>query len=114
MTTDQNSTSTFSGGVVTDLVAYQDGAVVSREIVRKKASNITMFAFDKGQGLSEHSAPFDAIVHVIDGLAEIYIAGKPNRVAAGELILMPANVPHSLKAIERFKMMLIMIREPQA
>jgi quercetin dioxygenase-like cupin family protein len=114
MTTDQNNTSPFTGGVATDLVAYQDGAVVSREIVRKKASNITVFAFDKGQGLSEHSAPFDAIVHVIDGLAEIYIAGKPNRVAAGELILMPANVPHSLKAIERFKMMLIMIREPQA
>lgn len=93
-----------------DLVNYQEGAVVSREILRKPTGNITLFAFDEGQGLSEHTAPFDALVQVLEGDAEITIAGRPNRVVTGELILMPAGQPHALKAIQRFKMVLTMIR----
>jgi len=93
-----------------ELVAYQDGAVVSREIVSQKTGTVTLFAFDEGQGLSEHTAPFDALVLVLDGEAEITIAGMPFRVRAGEMILMPAHKPHALKAVQRFKMMLVMIR----
>lgn len=93
-----------------ELVAYQDGAVVSREIVSQKTGTVTLFAFDEGQGLSEHTAPFDALVIVLDGEAEITIAGAPYRVRAGEMILMPAHKPHALKAVRRFKMMLVMIR----
>jgi len=93
-----------------ELVAYQDGAVVSREIVSQKMGTVTLFAFDAGQGLSEHTAPFDALVLVLDGEAEITIAGTPFRVQAGEMILMPAHKPHALKAVRRFKMMLVMIR----
>jgi len=100
----------FSGGNAKELVSYQPGAVVSREIVQKKAGTVTLFAFDKGQGLSEHTAPFDALVHVLDGTAEISLAGTPHRLTSGDMILMPANVPHALQAIERFKMMLVMIR----
>ena len=92
------------------LVDYQSDAIVSREIVKQKTGSVTLFAFDDGQGLSEHTAPFDALVHVLDGEAEITIDGKPRRVRSGELILMPANHPHALKAVQRFKMMLIMIR----
>jgi quercetin dioxygenase-like cupin family protein len=92
------------------LVEYQDGSVVSREIHKKATGTVTVFAFDAGQGLSEHTAPFDAMVHVLDGEAEITIAGTPRQVSAGEFIIMPANKPHSLKAVKRFKMMLIMIR----
>jgi quercetin dioxygenase-like cupin family protein len=95
---------------VAGLVNYQDGSVVSREIVRKDTGTVTMFAFDKGQGLSEHTAPFDALVQIVDGEAEITIAGKPYLLKAGELILMPAAKPHALKAVQRFKMMLTMIR----
>ncbi len=101
-----------TSGAALDLVGYQPGAVVSREVLKKKTGSVTLFAFDEGQGLSEHTAPFDALVHVLDGVAEITIGGAPNRVAAGELIVMPANVPHALKAVGRFKMMLVMIREP--
>ena len=93
-----------------DLVDYQSDAIVSREIMRQKTGSVTLFAFDAGQGLSEHTAPFDALVQVLDGEAEITIAGKRHRVRAGELILMPAGQPHALKANQRFKMMLIMIR----
>jgi quercetin dioxygenase-like cupin family protein len=93
-----------------DLVDYQPGAIVSREVVKQKTGSVTLFAFDAGQGLSEHTAPFDALVQVLDGEAEIAIAGKRHRVREGELILMPANRPHALKAVQRFKMMLIMIR----
>jgi quercetin dioxygenase-like cupin family protein len=93
-----------------ELVAYQDGAVVSREIVSQKTGTVTLFAFDAGQGLSEHTAPFDALVLVLDGEAEITIAGTPFRVQTGEMILMPAHKPHALKAVRRFKMMLVMIR----
>ncbi|HUI05516.1 MAG TPA: cupin domain-containing protein [Verrucomicrobiae bacterium] len=92
------------------LVDYQSDAIVSREVLKKKTGSVTLFAFDAGQGLSEHTAPFDALVQVLDGEAEITIAGKRHRVSAGELILMPANRPHALKAVHRFKMMLVMIR----
>jgi quercetin dioxygenase-like cupin family protein len=95
---------------VADLMEYQEGSVVSREIVRKETGTVTIFAFDKGEGLSEHTAPFDAMVQVIDGKAEIIISGKSNLVNAGEMIIMPANDPHALNAVERFKMVLTMIR----
>jgi quercetin dioxygenase-like cupin family protein len=93
-----------------ELVNYQDGAVVSREIVKKPTGNVTLFAFDEGQGLSEHTAPFDALAQVVEGEAEITISGQPHRVLGGEMILMPASQPHALKALKRFKMILIMIR----
>ncbi len=93
-----------------ELVGYQDGSVVSREIISKKTGTVTLFAFDQGQGLSEHTAPFDALVYVFDGEAEIIISGKPLRVKQGEMVIMPANQPHALKAIKRFKMILTMIR----
>jgi quercetin dioxygenase-like cupin family protein len=92
------------------LVNYQDGSVVSREIVKKPTGTVTIFAFDEGQGLSEHTAPFDALVQVLEGEVEITIAGKPHRVQSGEMILMPANQPHALKALKRYKMILTMIR----
>ncbi len=93
-----------------DQVTYQPGAVVSRQIVKKDTGNVTLFAFDRNQGLSEHTAPFDALVYVMDGRAEVTIAGHPHEVQTGEFILMPAHQPHALKAVEPFKMMLIMIR----
>jgi len=93
-----------------DLIEYQDGAVVSREIIRKDTGTVTIFAFDKGEGLSEHTAPFDAMVQVIDGKAEITIAGKKNILNRGDMIIMPANVPHALYGLERYKMILTMIR----
>jgi len=93
-----------------ELLEYQAGSVVSREIVRQKTGTVTLFAFDRGQGLSEHTAPFDALVQVVDGEAEIVISGKRHQVKAGETIVMPANRPHALQAVKRFKMMLTMIR----
>jgi quercetin dioxygenase-like cupin family protein len=95
---------------LTALVDYQSGAVVSREVVSRKTGSVTLFAFDRGQGLSEHTTPYDALVQVIDGEAEITISGRSRRVAAGQVIIMPANEPHALKAAKRFKMMLVMIR----
>lgn len=95
---------------VKTLIDYQDGAVVSREIIRKETGTVTIFAFDKGEGLSEHTAPFDAMVQVVDGTAEIIIAGNNNTVNTGEMIIMPVDVPHALNAVERFKMVLTMIR----
>jgi quercetin dioxygenase-like cupin family protein len=95
---------------VADLVSYQEGSIVSREIVKKPTGTITVFAFDEGQGLSEHTAPFDALVHVLEGEVEITIAGKLHRLQSGEMILMPAQQPHALKAMQRFKMILTMIR----
>lgn len=92
------------------LVSYQSGSVVSRTLIDRKIGTITLFTFDTGQGLSEHTAPFDAFVQIFDGVAEVTIDGKAQRVASGEFIIMPANVPHSLKAVEKFKMMLVMIR----
>lgn len=95
---------------ITDLIEYQEGSVVSREIIKKETGTVTIFAFDKGEGLSEHTAPFDAMVQVIDGEAEIIISGKSNIVSTGEMIIMPANDPHALNAVFRFKMVLTMIR----
>jgi quercetin dioxygenase-like cupin family protein len=95
---------------VADLISYQEGAVVSRQIVKADAGNVTLFAFDLGQELSEHTAPFDALVHVLDGNVEIRISGKPFALKAGEAILMPANEPHAVKALTKFKMLLTMIR----
>ncbi len=95
---------------IAGLVEYQKGTVVSTTLIDKKVGTVTVFAFDKGQGLSEHTAPYDAMVCILDGKAEIMVAGKANLVAQGEMIIMPANKPHALKAVEQFKMMLIMIR----
>jgi quercetin dioxygenase-like cupin family protein len=96
--------------VAGNLVDYQKGAVVSRTIINRKTGTVTLFAFDKEQGLSEHTAPFDALVQIIDGEAEIVISGKPLRLKEGEMTIMPANEPHALKAIERFKMILTMVK----
>jgi quercetin dioxygenase-like cupin family protein len=93
-----------------DLVDYQQGSVVSRTIIDKKAGTVTLFAFDEGQGLSEHTAPFDAMVYLVDGEAEIVISGKPLRLKEGEMVIMPANQPHALGAVKKFKMILTMIR----
>ena len=95
---------------VKDWVAYQKGAVVSKTLVEKETGTVTLFAFDEGQALSEHTAPFDALVQVTDGRAEIRIAGVPHQVGAGEMIIMPADQSHALKALSPFKMMLTMIR----
>jgi len=94
------------------LIAYQDGAIVSREIVSQPTGTVTAFAFDQGEQLSEHTAPFDAMVIDLDGEAEIAIGGRPNRLKPGEMIIMPAGVPHALKAVTRFKMLLVMIKKP--
>ncbi len=93
-----------------DLVTYQQGSVVSRQIMGRPTGNVTIFAFDKGQGLSEHTAPFDALVSVLDGEVEITIAGAPFILQAGDMIIMPAGKPHALRALSRFKMLLVMIR----
>ena len=93
-----------------ELVSYQDGSVVSREIIRKSTGTVTLFAFDKGQGLSEHIAPFDALVHILDGEAEITISGKKYHLVQGQMVILPANKPHALQALSRFKMLLVMIR----
>jgi len=92
------------------LVDYQEGAVVSREVINKSTGTVTVFAFDAGQGLSEHTAPFDALVQVLDGEVEIRIAGIPHRLQEGEMIIMPAGKPHALKALARFKMLLVIIK----
>ena len=95
---------------VADLASYQEGAVVSRIILKRDTGNVTLFAFDAGQELSEHTTPYDAVVHVVDGEAAITIAGRPYRLRAGEMIIMPAHQPHAVKAVSRFKMLLTMIR----
>lgn len=92
------------------LAGYQEGAVVSRQLLNKKTGTVTLFAFDAGQSLSEHTAPFDAMAFVLEGKTEITISGKVYALVEGEMIIMPANQPHAVKAVERFKMMLIMIR----
>lgn len=94
-----------------NLVQYQDGTIVSRELLRKETGRITIFAFDKDQGLSEHTSPFDATVYILDGKAEIKIGDKKNILSEGEMMIMPANISHALFAIEKFKMLLIMIRD---
>ncbi len=95
---------------LSELIEYQEGSVVSREIISKKTGTVTLFAFDKGQGLSEHTAPFDATVFCLEGEVEVTISGKPILVKKDEMVIMPADLPHSLKANTRFKMLLIMIR----
>jgi quercetin dioxygenase-like cupin family protein len=93
-----------------EMVGYQDAAVVSRQIAKTEAGNVTLFAFDKDQGLSEHTAPFDALVHILDGEAQVTISGKPYDIKTGDAIIMPAGEPHALKAVQKFKMLLTMIR----
>ena len=93
-----------------DLVEYQEGSVVSKTVIKKETGTVTLFAFDQGQGLSEHTAPFDALVCVLDGEVEIMISKKPYILKAGEMVILPVGEPHSLKAIKKFKMMLTMIR----
>jgi len=93
-----------------DLVAYQTGSVVSRQIISQPVGSVTIFAFEKGEGLSEHTAPFDALVYILEGEAQITIGGQSQTVKASEMIIMPTGQPHSLKAVERFKMLLVMIK----
>jgi quercetin dioxygenase-like cupin family protein len=93
-----------------DLVTYQAGAVVSRTLIKQPTGSVTLFAFDAGQDLSEHTAPYDALAQVLEGEAEIAIAGRPYALRGGDMIIMPANQPHAVKAVSRFKMMLTMIR----
>jgi quercetin dioxygenase-like cupin family protein len=93
-----------------DHVSYSEGAVVSRTLAKHPSGTITLFAFDAGQELSEHTAPFDAVVQILDGEAELIIGGTPTRARDGDLVIMPANIPHALKAVQRFKMLLTMIR----
>jgi quercetin dioxygenase-like cupin family protein len=91
-------------------VSYSDGSIVSKNVLKRDTGNVSLFAFDKGEGLSEHTAPFDAIVQVVDGKAEITIGTKIHLLEKGDSIIMPANIPHALKAVERYKMILIMIK----
>lgn len=93
-----------------ELVDYQQGSIVSRTLIDKSMGTVTLFAFDKGQGLSEHTAPFDALVYLFDGEAEVTISGKPVQLRQGEMVIMPANQPHALRAVNRFKMMLVMVK----
>ncbi|MFH0762244.1 MAG: cupin domain-containing protein [Bacteroidota bacterium] len=103
----------FSKGTAMNLeemIEYSSGGVISKQILKNQAGNITLFSFDQGQGLTEHTAPFDALVYILDGEVEISIGGNSNRVRKGESIIMPANVTHALQAVERFKMLLTMIK----
>lgn len=103
----------FEKGVVLDIeqmVEYSVGGVISKQVLKNEAGNITLFSFDKGQGLSEHTAPFDALVQILDGKAEITIGGKPLTLIVGQSVIMPAGIPHALHAPERFKMLLTMIK----
>jgi quercetin dioxygenase-like cupin family protein len=93
-----------------DLASFQDHSIVSREIVKKASGTVTVFAFDRGEGLSEHTAPFDALVYILEGKARVSIEGNPHDVQEGEMIIMPADRPHALKAVSRFKMLLVMVK----
>ena len=110
--TQQKNIEELTGKIINpqELVSYQEGSVVSRTVLDKKTGTCTLFAFDAGQGLSEHTAPFDALVLVLDGEAEIVISGKPFHLKNGDAIIMPADKPHALRAVKRFKMMLVMIK----
>ncbi len=94
-----------------DLVSYQDGTVASRMLINKKAGSVTIFSFDEGEGLSEHTAPYDAVVTILDGECEVWVEGKTFQVRTGDTIILPANKPHALSAVTKFKMTLTMIRE---
>ena len=108
----ENESGLLAGQVrrLADLVDYQEGSVVSRQVLKTGGGNVTLFAFDQGEGLTEHTSPFDALVCVLDGEAEVAISGRPSRLREGDMILMPANEPHALKAPSRFKMLLVMIK----
>lgn len=108
----KGKTSDITGKAIrfSDLIDYQAGSVVSKTIIQKGTGTVTLFAFDEGQGLSEHTAPFDALVSIVDGEAEIVISGESHTVKSGEAIIMPADKPHSLNALKKFKMLLVMIR----
>lgn len=93
-----------------ELIDYQTGSIVSRTVIDKPTGTLTLFAFDEGQGLSEHTTPFDALVYIVDGEAQVTISGKSLPLKQGEMVIMPANRPHALRAIRRFKMMLVMVR----
>jgi len=97
-------------GTVTSLVSYQPGSVVSRAIISDKAGTVTLFAFDEGEGLSEHTAPYDALLHLLEGEAEVTVSGKISRLGQGDVIVLPAGKPHAVRASKRFKMLLTMIR----
>jgi quercetin dioxygenase-like cupin family protein len=112
MTNDKSNAAPLDGAIKqSDIVQYQNGSVVSRMLVKKPGGNITAFAFDQGESLSEHTAPFDALVIMVEGEAEISIAKTDHRVKAGDLIIMPAGKPHAVKAVTKFKMILAMIKE---
>ncbi len=106
----ESETEVVEIGRLADMVDYQEGSVVSRTIIKKKTGTVTVFAFDKGQGLSEHTAPFDALVHIVDGEAEITVSGEAFTVKSGEFAILPADEPHALQALDRFRMVLTMIR----
>jgi quercetin dioxygenase-like cupin family protein len=105
-----NSIGTSQVFMISESIDYAAGAVVSKTIIKKPSGNVTLFAFDQGEGLSEHTAPFDAMVQVLEGVVDITIGGKPYILKHGESIIMPATIPHALKAVDKFKMMLIMIK----
>ena len=107
---DQSNTPIGNAFNLEQFVDYANGSVVSKTLLKREIGNITLFSFDKGQGLSEHTAPYDAVVYIIDGQTEISIGGQPQNVSAGEMLIMPANISHALKAKEPFKMLLTMIR----
>lgn len=105
---------TFEKEIIFNLensIEYTNGGVISKQVTKSPGGNLTLFSFDKEQGLSEHKTPFDAIVQILDGEAEITIGGKPHHLKKGDCIIMPANIPHALKAVERFKMLLTMVRQ---
>lgn len=108
--TDKPGAPTAQALKLAELVGYQQGSIVSRTVIDKKAGTVTLFAFDEGQALSEHTAPFDALVQVVEGRVEITISGQPLTLAAGEVVIMPAGAPHALRALTPFKMLLVMIR----
>ena len=97
--------------ILREMVQYQDGSIVSKEVIKKETGTVTLFAFDKGQGLSEHTAPFDALVYIIDGEAVVTIADETSNLKEGEMIVMPANKPHALQAEKKFKMLLVLIKK---
>jgi len=109
-TEDKNAAKIIGKVILSDLAEYQENSVVSRTIIDKNAGTVTFFAFAEGQGLSEHTAPFDALVYIVDGEAEITISGELFSLKKGEMIIMPADKPHALKAARRFKMLLAMVR----
>ncbi len=110
MTGSSQETNWAQARKLADLIAYQEGSVVSRTVINQKTGTITLFAFSVGQGLSEHTAPYDAFLYIVDGVADVTIAGETQRMGEGEMVILPAGKPHALEAVEPFKMVLVMIR----